>query len=122
MSKFNVGVQTKVYTKYYDIEADSRDEAVDKALERAAADVNVNSADSIRREVLSCEERPKGNHFEVHEIEDVLSGEPCYCASFDNYDEALSEYNEIAYTDQKPARFLEVDDDGMLIEEIRSNY
>lgn len=122
MSKFNIGIQTKVYTKYYCIEEGSRDAAVDKALAMAEDDVRVFNGDSIRREVLSSEECPQGNHFEVHELEDDFSGETKYCTSFDNYEEALSEYNKIAYIEGKPARLLEVDADGAPLVEIRSNY
>ena len=60
-------------------------------------------------------------YYEVHEIEDTLSGEPRYCMSYRSYRKALKMYKEIDREGQ-PARLLLVDKDGMPIDELMSNY
>lgn len=59
--------------------------------------------------------------YEVHEIEDITSGEPRYSGTTTNYDEAKADYDMIVAEGQF-ARLLEVDEDGMPIRELECNY
>lgn len=61
------------------------------------------------------------NTYEVHEIEDTLTGTPRYCMTCSRYEEALEAYENIV-EDKLPARLLLVDKEGMPIYEVKSNY
>lgn len=59
-------------------------------------------------------------YYEVHSIEDIFTGEPATVDTFDNLEESEKLYKEIAKTE--PARLLLVDEEGMPLDELKSNY
>ena len=59
--------------------------------------------------------------YEAHEVEDITSGEPRYCGTTTNYEDAKADYDAIV-ADGGFARLLEVDEDGMPIRELECNY
>lgn len=59
--------------------------------------------------------------YEVHEIYDTYSGEPLSVDTYESYEGAEEAYNELV-ANGKYARLLLVDEDGMPIDEIKSNY
>ena len=61
------------------------------------------------------------NKYEVHGILDKFTGEPSNVMTCDIYEEAEEIYNEIVAEGQ-PARLLLVDEDGMPLNELKSNY
>ena len=59
--------------------------------------------------------------YEVHEIEDITSGEPRYCGTTTSYEDAKADYDAIV-ADGGFARLLEVDEDGIPLWELECNY
>ncbi len=62
------------------------------------------------------------NTYEVHEIEDTFTGTPSYCSTFNLYEDALELYQYLDENEKVSLRLLLVDEEGMPIYEIKSNY
>lgn len=59
--------------------------------------------------------------YEVHEVEDVFTGEPSFVGTYTHYETAKADYDEIV-KEGKFARLLKVTEDGEPIEELEANY